>query len=437
MRPLNTFWCAVRLAVCTLLISGACLLGVACTAVPDTPPAPQRGVDQAASLPAEDVSHSDADEPKGAVARTEVTAPREAVGPNEVVLPPATRELSEAAEPEAVRITVVGDIMLGGSAAPELAKRGYEYPFAYVRSLFQDSHVVFGNLEGPLTTAGQPDPDKRYVFRSPPDKVAPALASAGFNVVSLANNHTMDYGVEGLRQTLAALDAAGIRHAGAGMSLREARQPAFIAADGHTVALLAYSLTFPETFWARRDRPGTAFGHEGYIRADVQAARERADIVVVSFHWGREITTQLRDYQPLLAHAAIDSGALVVLGHHPHVLQGIERYKDGIIFYSLGNFAFGSYSRNATRSIIAQLTIQDTRLAEVRLIPTNVNNIEVVFQPQPLYTNNASLVIEELQMLSEPLDTTIQNDNGIGTVRLFEERGEHLFSKANSKSNAK
>ncbi len=326
--------------------------------------------------------------------------------------------------------------MLGGSAAPELATRGYEYPFVHVRPLLQAADVVFGNLEGPLTNSGQPEPDKRYVFRSPPDKVAPALAAAGFNVVSLANNHSMDYGMEGLAQTLAALDAAGIRHVGAGMSSRQARRPAFIAANGHTIAFLAYSLTFPESFWARRDRPGTAFGHEAHVRADVAAARQHADVVVVSFHWGREITTELRDYQPALAHAAIDAGALVVLGHHPHVLQGIERYKDGIIFYSLGNFAFGSYSQNATRSIVAQVSIQDARLTEVRLFPTNVNNIEVVFQPQPLYADEADLVIEELQRLSIPLGTTIENGRGIGIVQLLEQGHHHLLSETESRRNS-
>lgn len=317
-----------------------------------------------------------------------------------------------------LRLAAVGDVMLGGSAASEMAKLGYAYPFADVSEVLHSAQIVFANLEGPLTDVGEAELDKRYVFRSPPAKVAPALAAAGINVVSLANNHILDYGVEGLKSTLAALAAAGIRHAGAGFDLQQAREPAIMQAGGHTVALLAYSLTFPESFWAGAERAGAAFGHERYVRADVARARERADIVVVSFHWGREATTELREYQPRLAHAAIDAGATVVLGHHPHILQGIERYKDGIIFYSLGNFAFGSYSRLAQRSVIAELYFEDAKLAQVRLIPLNVNNVEVVFQPRRLSADQAKEVIDQLHGLSTSLNTSIEDRDGIGIVSL-------------------
>ncbi len=139
---------------------------------------------------------------------------------------------------------------------------------------------------------------------------------------------------------------------------------------------------------------------------------------MVSFHWGREATTELRDYQPRLGRAAIDAGATVVLGHHPHILQGIERYKHGIIFYSLGNFAFGSYSRIAQRSIIAELDIEDARLTRVRLVPLNVNNVEVVFQPRRLASADAESLVTELRELSAPLQTQIVLDNDVGEVVL-------------------
>ncbi len=313
--------------------------------------------------------------------------------------------------------------MLGARAAPILAAHGYDYPFVHVRRFLLEAHLAIGNLEGPLTEAGDPYPDKRYVFRSPPARVAPALAAAGFDVLTLANNHTMDYGVEGLEQTRAALDAVGIRHAGAGHDLLQARAPAILDAGGHRVAVLAYSLTFPEEFWARADRPGTAFGHEQHVRADVSAARARADVVVVSFHWGGEASTELRDYQPRLARAAIDAGALIVLGHHPHVLQGIERYGDGVIFYSLGNFVFGSYGREARASVIVQLDVEDAKLVGARLIPIDVNNFAVRFQPQPLSGERAEAVVTELARLSETLHTGVTMDAGVGVVALGRERG--------------
>lgn len=311
-----------------------------------------------------------------------------------------------------LRVAAVGDIMLGGTAAPELALYGYDYPFAHVKELLGQASVVFGNLEGPLTDGGRPFEGKQYVFRSPPDRVAPALARAGIGLVSLANNHVMDYGLDGLRDTLGALDAAGIRYAGAGENLAAARRPAFVEAGGVRLALLAYSLTFPEEFWAADARPGTAFGHEHEVRADIAAARRHADVVLVSFHWGREGTTELRDYQRTLGHAAIDAGAAVVFGHHPHVLQAVEHYRDGVILYSLGNFVFGSYSPNATRSAIAIVTLRQGRVHALALHPINVKNAEVVFQPRPLSGADADVVVQSLQQLSAPLGTFLENRGG-------------------------
>ena len=321
------------------------------------------------------------------------------------------------------RVAAVGDIMLGGTATPELQKLGYDYPFEQVRTVLKQAQIVFGNLEGPLTDGGEPMQDKKYVFRSPPDKVAPALARAGFNVVSLANNHSMDYGFQGLEDTRAALEKNGIQPVGAGKNLAQAHAPVYMKAGTATVAFLAYSLTFPEEFWAAPDKPGTAFGHEDAVRADVAAARKRADAVIVSFHWGQEGKTELRDYQVQLAHAAIEAGAAAVLGHHPHVLQAVEHYKDGVILYSLGNFTFGSYSKAATRSVIALLTFRDGRVRELRLTPIDVNNVEVVFQPRLLSGQDAVREVEEIGQLSRERGTTLETRGDAAVLTLADRSG--------------
>ena len=332
----------------------------------------------------------------------------------------ATGTLATEASPTDIIISAVGDIMLDGSARRVMAEQGYDYPFVHMRQYFADAQIVFGNVEGPLTDRGTPDPDKTFVFRSPPDEVAAALKTAGFNVVSLANNHTLDYGADGLTQTIEALDAAGIQHAGAGADLMAARKPALLEANGQRVAVLAYSVTLPENFYAKKNRAGTAFAHDEQVREDVMAARAQADIVLVSFHWGQERKTKLREYQTRLGHLAIDAGASVVIGHHPHILQGIEQYKDGIILYSLGNFTFGSYSMSTTRSAVARLHFRDARLQSLRLFPINVNNFDVQFQPLPLSGAAADAVINELRTLSAALKTIVQNDNGVGLVSLKE-----------------
>lgn len=319
-----------------------------------------------------------------------------------------------------VVISAVGDIMLDGTARPVMKEQGYDYPFVKMLPYFTGAQIIFGNVEGPLTDRGTPEPDKTFVFRSPPAKVGAALRAAGFNVVSLANNHTLDYGADGLIQTIETLDEVNILHAGAGTDLMAARQPALTQANGLKVAILAYSMTLPENFFAGTNKAGTAFGHEAQVRADIVAAREKADIVLVSFHWGQEGKTTLRDYQVRLGHVAIDAGASAVIGHHPHILQGIEQYKNGVILYSLGNFTFGSYSMNSARSAVAQLRFRNARLQSVRLFPINVNNFEVQFQPQPLTGAAADAVIDELRMLSAALNTRVHNDNGIGLVTLGE-----------------
>jgi len=336
--------------------------------------------------------------------------------------PPAVRShavpASTTPASRPLRVVAVGDIMLDGTARPVLTQHGYDYAFAAVRHFFSGAALAIGNLEGPLTTRGVPEQDKTYVFRSPPKKVAAALKANGINVVSLANNHTLDYGAEGLADTIDALDAEGIAHVGAGSDLAGARKAAFFRIGDQRIAVLGYSVTLPEHFYAATRRPGTAFAHEAHVRADVARARREADIVLVAFHWGQEGKTQLREYQVQLGHAAIDSGAAAVLGHHPHILQAVERYRDGVILYSLGNFTFGSYSKQARDSAVAELIFEGGRLTGLRMHPINVNNFEVEFQPRPLEGSQADRVVGELVRLSAIRGTTLVNDGGTALLRL-------------------
>lgn len=317
-----------------------------------------------------------------------------------------------------ITVAAVGDIMLGGTARPELRRYGYDYPFEHVATLLHEADVTFGNLEGPLTDGGVAAGDKQYVFRSPPARVVPALKRAGFDVLSLANNHSLDYGPQGLADTAKALRGQGIAAVGAGADGRAAREPAVVEVRGKKLGFLAYSLTLPEDFFATDTRPGTAFGNEEHVRADVAALKSKVDFVLVSFHWGQEGKTELRDYQMRVGRAAIDAGAHAVIGHHPHILQGVERYRDGVILYSLGNFVFGSYSRSAIRSVVAQLTFDTEGLREVRLVPINVNNIAFNFQPKLLSPEAAAASVEHLQTLSAALGTALVNEDGVAVLRL-------------------
>jgi poly-gamma-glutamate synthesis protein (capsule biosynthesis protein) len=296
-----------------------------------------------------------------------------------------------------VIIQAAGDVMLGGRWEQQMAQDGYYHPFARIAPELKKGDITLVNLEAPLTSRGKEFTDKKYRFRVRPQAVV-ALKKAGITTVTLANNHSMDYGAVGLQDTLQQLDKAGIDHVGAGENLAAARKAIMYDIRGTKVALLGYSLTLPLEFWAGDKRAGTAPLLEKMVKDDIGAARKQAAIVVVTVHWGEEGKTQLREYQPRLARMMIDSGADAVIGHHPHILQGIEVYKRGIIFYSLGNFAFAHKSRIADRTLLVRLRFDgDKRSAE--LLPVNILHKEVGFQPTLLSGKRGDELMARLQKL--------------------------------------
>lgn len=307
-------------------------------------------------------------------------------------------------------ITAVGDVMLAGSGEASYARLGYDHPFAATAAELRKGDIAVANLEAPITRGGEEFTGKKFRYRSMP-RAATALKRAGFTVVTLANNHLMDFGAAGLTETLRHLDRSGIAHTGGGASLAAARREAVVTVRGTRVAFLAYSLTYPAAFFAGGDRPGTAPGYARYVREDIAKARANADYVVVSFHWGEENAAEPKPYQVTLARQAVDAGAAVVIGHHPHVLQGIERYKGGVIFYSLGNFAFGTLSKSADRSVIARVTL-GTGVPGVELVPLNVLNREVRFQPRVLEGREGQRVIDRLVRISRQWRTVISSAAG-------------------------
>jgi len=308
---------------------------------------------------------------------------------------------------EEIVINAVGDIMLAGKCSPILKKKGYGFPFGGVVSELATGDINLANLESPIATCGSECTTKKFRFRAEPE-VAPALRKAGFNLVNLANNHSMDFGGDALAETLQYLSVAGIAWIGAGENLDVARKMALFTVKGKKIAFLGYSLTQPIEFFAGPKRPGTAPGYEKLVEADIASARLRADYIIVSFHWGTEACSTVQAYQRNAAHRAIDAGANVIIGHHPHVLQGVERYRDGIIFYSLGNFVFASKSRTADVSAIIRLRLNDIhRTAEI--LPLDVLHRRVGFQPQLLKGEGREAVIRKLNELSSTFKTEIQN----------------------------
>lgn len=311
---------------------------------------------------------------------------------------------------EEIVINAVGDTMLAGRWTSAIKKNGYDFPFAGVRAILAGADINLANMESPISASGTEYRGKQFRFRSEPE-LAPALRRAGFNLVTLANNHSMDFGGRALTETMKNLEVAGIAWIGAGENLAEARKMALYNIKGRKIAFLGYSLTQPTEFFAGQQRPGTAPGYAKLVEADVTSARGQADYVIVSFHWGKEGNGKAQAYQRNVAHKAIEAGADVIIGHHPHVLQGVERYKGGIIFYSLGNFAFASKSPTADVAALVRLRL-DNAVREAEIVPLDVLNSRVRFQPQPVSGKRADNIINRMNALSKPFNTVIENRNG-------------------------
>ena len=284
-----------------------------------------------------------------------------------------------------IRIAFLGDFLPAGSADPIIARHGYERLFEGVRPIIAGVDAVILNLETPLSTRGKAVEGKAYTFRGSP-KTAKAMALEKIKAVWLANNHIMDFGPEALIDTFTHLESAGISWAGAGRGAGEAYSPTLLRLNDLNVLLLGYSNTFPESYWARRNRPGTAFGSPKSVSKWVRRGRAAfSSPVIVSFHWGAELMTEPKDYQVDLAYLAIDSGAALIVGHHPHVAQPIEVYRGVPILYSLGNFSFGSYSKRSRVGLMAVARFEeDGRCSLLEIYPLLVDHYEVHFSPRPI-----------------------------------------------------
>jgi poly-gamma-glutamate synthesis protein (capsule biosynthesis protein) len=284
--------------------------------------------------------------------------------------------------------------MLARDVTTLMDEHGALYPFERVASLLQSADLTIANFEGSFTERGVEQP-KLYTFRTPP-RFASGLAQAGIDIVSLGNNHTADYGPDGVGDTIAALDAAGVKHAGAGMNEAEARQPAFIEAQGLRVAFLSYTDIMENTF-AGPDSTGVALATTDAIAAGVRAARAQADAVIVALHSGVEYTDAPQPDQQQLARAAIDAGALLVLGHHPHALQGRERYRNGLIVYSLGNFVFdldnddlSNLGPRAFQTVVLYVTLRANEVVDFHVEPVTIDPNED--RPRPATADEAATI---------------------------------------------
>ncbi|MBI4332199.1 MAG: CapA family protein [Chloroflexi bacterium] len=330
--------------------------------------------------------------------------------------------MSEPASQE-ISLVAVGDIHIQRDDAPSI--------LAKIEKFTREADFAFANLEMTLTGRGTLQGSATHRGKPP---VAVALKQAGFNAVSLANNHTMRFGTEGLADTIEIVERAGIAHAGGGANIAEAHKPAILERKGTRVALLSYSSVFPPNAAATRDSSGIAVvkvvtsyaphprvfevpGSPATVvtipdRGDVQAfaqdikdARAQADIVVVALHWG--MSGGYADYVPYqfeMGHFAVDSGADLVVGAHPHEALGIESYKGKAIFYSMGNFAMElEIQVPVHESIALRCQIGDRQIQRVSFLPVLMDS---ELTPEIVDTKNGARVVEWVTRQSARFGTT-------------------------------
>jgi len=313
-----------------------------------------------------------------------------------------------------VRLTAVGDVMLGRGVTRDLlaSGQGTNYPFGLVADRLKAADIAFCNLEAPLSLAGTPIPGKMIWLQARPEYVD-CLEKGGIDVVGLANNHILDFDTPGLVETIAVLDKAGIAHCGGGANITEARRPAILEAGGLRVAFLAYTefadeglfwdYTYRRSFEATDDIAGCSPLRMEIIAEDIASARERADVVIVTYHWGLEDIPYPQAFNPAndlrdIARRTIALGASVVLGTHPHAVQGFELHPSGFVAYSLGNFIMDQRRPTQKESMILEIVLGDTGVLSARALPVWIDTT----RPRVLEGEEASRLLEKFQEISEP-----------------------------------
>ena len=304
-----------------------------------------------------------------------------------------------------VHLATTGDIMLDRSMGFHLRQGKLDYPFYEVAHWFHAADLTIGNLESALGDIGEPEP-KAYPFRAPPEAAA-SLARAGFDIVSLANNHGMDYGPDALLQGIDLLNAAGVVPIGAGADETAAYAPHITEVNGLSLAVFGY-VNVPiewrgfdtQTWTATANAPGLAWATVERVEADVSAIRPEVDLVIVVLHSGYEYVDPPSPIQMDLSRAAIDAGADLVIGHHAHILQGIEFYRGGVIVYGLGNFVFEIDGPPETAVLYAWLDADGVR--EIELLPAIV---QFGGRPRPAASWEAAPILQRVYQLSRPLST--------------------------------
>jgi poly-gamma-glutamate synthesis protein (capsule biosynthesis protein) len=306
----------------------------------------------------------------------------------------------------AVKFSAVGDLTFGDhplcvgfGAGSRFRSEDPLFPFRKALPVLQKSELLFGNLECTHSSLDLRSRDYHSVQMRGEPRVIRALPKAGFHVVNVANNHSLQHGNDTFRDTVSMLEGAGIGCCGiAADALATRAKPLIVQRNGLAIGFLGYSLRPRQYF---EHVPLYAEGHANQMECDVTELRGRVDVVVVSVHWGEEFIQEPAPQEMQLARRLVDAGAALIIGHHPHVLRGIERHDQGCIVYSLGNFVCDMVWDDTLRnSMVFECELTSAGVRNVNLVPVFINDN---FQPEPLSGPRAERALQHIEKLSADL----------------------------------
>ncbi|MBN2159080.1 MAG: CapA family protein [Spirochaetes bacterium] len=314
-------------------------------------------------------------------------------------------------------ILFVGDILLANEAEEHIHAQGIDYPFKKIKNDLLRYDYVIGNMEAPITSRGLPYTDKAYTFRVHPSS-ARCLRDLKLDAVSLSNNHLMDYGKEGMEDTIAYLNHLNIRHAGGGKNVIDARRPVLLRRGDVTICMLSYCDRPPNDYYASSVRPGIARLSLDDIKEDIAIWKQTYTIVIISLHWGIEQTHDPQPYQKALAREIINAGADAIIGHHPHWPQAIEMYRGRPVVYSLGNFINGFTNHIERDNIAVAFYYTGNSLERIKIIPVAGKNRAIKCQPYIQEGSEAKATLRLVQSLSKKYNTDFDITANHGLIDL-------------------
>lgn len=273
---------------------------------------------------------------------------------------------------EQLTMAFAGDIMMGRNIKQVTQEKGYDYPFQRVHHFFRDADFSTANFENPaVLNEGYTKLDKDINLKTD-ERAVKEIANQGIDTINLANNHTMDFGAEGLKDTMNSFKKYDVSTVGSGRNLAKSKEIDYKEVNGYKIAVLGFTDRYVKGFRAKSKEPGVLVADPKYYIPLVQEANENADIVVVHMHWGQEYDALPQTRQKEIGHALIDAGTDIVVGAHPHVLQPIDFYKKGVIFNSLGNFVFDQGWSQTSETALTQYTLSSNGDAKVNVYPMQI-----------------------------------------------------------------